>query len=124
MEKVDEIIKEKKHSKDSEEKKLRGQFLIDRGYFEKEYDPNLEMAKSNVGRDENGVYLKVPVEVTDDEWEKICSYEGVDSKSLLSKDEEKKKQNIISKILRVIACVVYAFGLMKRSSHTREFIRE
>ena len=106
------ILEEYFEKKRNESNAVRDEFLISEGLFERVYyEENEEEnradypfyewdTKGNVSR----YYKKVPIEVTDEEYEQIKKYAGMDSAP--------GNNNVIANVLTVIAWLTYICGFI------------
>ena len=116
-EQIKAYLEEKSAKKAAAEKERRAKILLREGLFTKEELPERpESLTDDYGgfeseRDEQGNVLihyfrKVPLEVSDEEWEQIEKYAEVKDK-----DEEKDSSGVAS-LLKGLAVVVYLLGFI------------
>ena len=106
--KEEELKKQEELNKKQEEAKRIT--LIGLGLFEKEYSPDNKYSEEFCCSDwdsnatTNKFYKKVPVEITDEEYEEVKKYTEIPSTV--------SDKNLIATILRVIGFVVYVVGFI------------
>jgi hypothetical protein len=91
--------------KEQEKAKEREQQLIALGLFEKEYSDERHPDYPNVDPDTGKYYRIVPIEVTDEEYDMICSYAKEGKKERLGR-------NSVASALKTVAWLIIIIGIV------------
>lgn len=111
--KIKEFIATKIDEKNKKYQLEKEELLLKLGFYEKEFSPDNKYTEDfcDSELDGNGnikYYKKVPIEITDEEYEELLKY---------STEEEPSKNSILPMILTTIACTIFLFGFFAGVSY-------
>lgn len=105
-EKLQEFFIQEENSRNLEKQKQRNQHLVDLGLYEKVYSGKQECSEEYPFIDgEGNTYKKVGIDVTDEEYRKICEYAPLEN-------TEPSHANTLSKALNVLAVLLIIAGVI------------
>ncbi len=107
-EKVEQFLQAKKQAVSEQYEKEKSKFLFELGLFEKEYSPNNEFSSEYYFSEWDGsatkYFKKVPVQITDEEYEEIKKYANIKTSD--------NGRNIVADMLTAIAVAIYVIGFI------------
>lgn len=114
--KVQEFINQQKIQLENNKNMEKAKVLNDLGLYDKEYSENPAWSEKYPDYEydqvtQQGKYFrKIPINVTDEEYEEILKYSNIDNTQIES-DDVKTNSNTIATIFSVIAVFIFILGL-------------